>query len=140
MAKPDLLEQSVTRVELDQRSREARLRLERVERLMVVHPVSPQSLLRRFLYRIRTRVCFSEQVRGRSARPAVSGGRGRTVPGGSGDATDGLISMPPLRRLNCLEGARNRPLRSDRSRGREAWNYWCGRGDSNPHALSDSRF
>ena len=36
MPKTDILDQSATRVELDQRSRDARLRLECVERLLVV--------------------------------------------------------------------------------------------------------
>jgi hypothetical protein len=41
---------SVPRVELDQRSREARLRLERIERLLISRAAMRQSRLRRVLY------------------------------------------------------------------------------------------
>jgi hypothetical protein len=40
---------SLSRVELDQRSREARLRLERIERLLVSRAAARQPRLRRFL-------------------------------------------------------------------------------------------
>ena len=39
--KPNLLSKSVPRVELDQRSREARLRIERIERLLMP-PIAQQ--------------------------------------------------------------------------------------------------
>src|ERR1700747_2826519 len=56
MPRTDLLEQSAPRAELDQRSREARLRLEQVERLWVARPLPSRSLLRRLLRRLRSRV------------------------------------------------------------------------------------
>jgi hypothetical protein len=50
MLKVDLWNKSVPRVELDQRARDARLRLERVERLLVPHDAATRSPLRRLLY------------------------------------------------------------------------------------------
>ena len=44
--KPNLLSKSVPRVELDQRSREARLRIERIERLLVPRAAVTHSRLR----------------------------------------------------------------------------------------------
>jgi len=49
MPRTDLPDPNATRVELDQRSREARLRLERVERLLVVRLSPKPPLLRRVL-------------------------------------------------------------------------------------------
>ncbi|HEX9535782.1 MAG TPA: hypothetical protein VF924_09935, partial [Stellaceae bacterium] len=66
MPKPDILDQSATRVELDQRSRDARLRLEYVERLLVVRPPPKQSLLRRFLRCLGSRTRIGRQIEGRS--------------------------------------------------------------------------
>ena len=42
--------QSVSRVELDQRSRAARLRFERIDRLFIVRPTMTHPRLRRLLY------------------------------------------------------------------------------------------
>jgi hypothetical protein len=42
--------QSVPRVELDQRSREARLRFERIDRLFILRDIVTDSTLRRLLY------------------------------------------------------------------------------------------
>jgi hypothetical protein len=50
MRRANLLNQSVSRVELDQRARDARLRLERVERLLLKRAVVTGSPLRRLLY------------------------------------------------------------------------------------------
>lgn len=75
MPRTDLLDQSATRVELDQRSREARLRLEYVERLLGVRSLPRQSLLRRFLRRLGSRICFARQIGGRSMRPVARSGR-----------------------------------------------------------------
>jgi len=47
MPRNDVLEQSAPRAELDQRSREARLRLERVEQLLAVRSLPRPSLLTR---------------------------------------------------------------------------------------------
>jgi hypothetical protein len=49
MPRTNLWSQSVPRVELDQRSREARLRLERIERLFVPRAAVTHSRLRRLL-------------------------------------------------------------------------------------------
>jgi hypothetical protein len=49
MSRTNLWSQSVPRVELDQRSREARLRLERIERQPFPCTVATRSRLRRFL-------------------------------------------------------------------------------------------
>lgn len=74
MPRTDLLQQSATRAELDQRSREARLRLERIERLLAVRSVPRPSLLRRVLRRLGSRISTGQLVRsasatGRRARP-----------------------------------------------------------------------
>ena len=71
MPRTDLLDQSATRVELDQRSREARLRLERVERLLVVRPMPEQSLLRRMLQRLGSRIYVVERGKARSPKSRV---------------------------------------------------------------------
>ena len=49
MPRTNLWSQSVPRVELDQRSREARLRLERIEQQPFLSTVATRSRLRRFL-------------------------------------------------------------------------------------------
>ena len=56
MTRIDLWSQSVPRVELDQRSREARLRLEQIERLLLWPAAARQSRLRRILYLIRVSI------------------------------------------------------------------------------------
>ena len=53
MLRSNLWSRSVPRVELDQRSREARLRLERIERLLILRAAVRQSRLRRVLYLFR---------------------------------------------------------------------------------------
>src|SRR5262249_33680297 len=65
--KPDLEQPGVARVELDQRSREARLRLERVEQLLVVRLLPKQSLLKRMLRRLGSRIFAGAHLGGRSA-------------------------------------------------------------------------
>src|SRR3954471_18091864 len=90
MPKPDVLDQSATRVELDQRSRDARLRLECVERLLVVRPLPRQSLLRRFLRSLVPRPRVGGQMGGRSRIAIASAGRASrehepTDTGGGGD-------------------------------------------------------
>ena len=68
----ELLDQSAPRVELDQRSREARLRLEQVERLLVERRLPRESLLRRVAYCFRPRVELGNQVEGQSADTTLS--------------------------------------------------------------------
>jgi hypothetical protein len=89
MPSTDLLEHSAMRVELDQRSRDARLRLEKVERLLAVHPISMPSQLRRLLARLGWRICAGRQTAGRSVRRTAnrtqlprSSGIARRVEGG----------------------------------------------------------
>jgi hypothetical protein len=50
MMRANLWNKSVSRVELDQRARDARLRLERIERLLVLRAAVTDSWLRRLLY------------------------------------------------------------------------------------------
>jgi hypothetical protein len=50
MGRTNLRRQSVSRIEIDQRSREARLRFERVDRLFILRATVTQSRLRRLLY------------------------------------------------------------------------------------------
>ena len=50
MPRTNLWSQSVTRVEIDQRSRAARLRFERIDQLFIVRPTTGHSRLRRLLY------------------------------------------------------------------------------------------
>jgi hypothetical protein len=50
MPRANLWDQSVSRVELDQRSREARLRFERVDRLFMLRATVTHSRLSRFVY------------------------------------------------------------------------------------------
>jgi len=50
MPRSNLWSESVPRVELDQRSREARLRLEQMDRLLLLRATSTHSRLRRLLY------------------------------------------------------------------------------------------
>jgi hypothetical protein len=140
MPRPDLPAQSVTRAELDQRSREARLRLEHVERLLVVRPVTQQSLLRRFLRRLGSRICLGRQIGGRSTHPSLSRGRAPSgrVPGETGGAMGGFSAAPPAAWPSCPKDGGMSPVRSGPAvpRAFEAWNYWCGRGDLNSHVPS----
>jgi len=50
MARTNLWDQSVPRVELDQRSREARLRFERVDQLFILRATVTHRRLRRLIY------------------------------------------------------------------------------------------
>jgi hypothetical protein len=50
MPRTNLWDRSVPRVELDRRSREARLRFERIDRLFIVRATVTPSRLRRLLY------------------------------------------------------------------------------------------
>ena len=150
MPRTDLLEQSATRVELDQRSRDARRRLEYVERLLVVRPLQRQSLLRRVLRTLGSRTRAGEQINGRSVN-SVSVVRQtaseQETSAESGDA-GGFPAAPPSAWPNCPGSARIGPGQSDPaltarvpvSLGFKARHHWCGRGDLNSHVLSDNRF
>jgi hypothetical protein len=139
MPKTDLLELSATRVELDQRSREARLRLEYVERLLAVRPFPQQSMLRRFLRRLGSRICFATQIEGRSARPMTRRGRERRTSGQPGGGTSGGFSAaPPGGWPNCSRAARVSLSRLDLPPADGGWR-WCRRGGSNSVVLSDNK-
>ena len=115
MLRPDLLDQSATRVELDQRSRDARRRLEYVERLLVVRPLPRQSLLKRFLGRFGSRTLIGKHIEGRSMIGIAAAGRaGREREpaqsgGGGGTPSGALPGVWP----NCAGDARIGPGRSD---------------------------
>jgi hypothetical protein len=130
MPRTGLLDLSLRRAELDQRSREARLRLEYVERLLVVRPLRQQSLLRRFLRRLGSRVCSVRQIGGRSAAPMVSAGRERDVSGEAVGGAGGFSAVPPAGWPNCSRIARMSDPRFDRPRTGEIWRL-CERGELN---------
>ena len=146
MPKSDILDQSATRVELDQRSRDARLRLEYVERLLVVRPLPKQSFLRRFLRSLGSRTRIAGLINGRSVITIASAGRagGEREPGESG----GGDTRFPRGWQNCPRDARIGPGRRGPALrpgvpvpvAFEAWHYWCGRGDLSSHVLSDNGF
>jgi hypothetical protein len=118
MPRTDLLEQSAKRVELDQRSREARLRLEHVERLLVDRPMPRQSLLRRVLRHLGSRIYFGEKVEGRSGKATVTGGRARrarSMAGETGGASGGYAAAPPLTWPTCRASTRIAPVRPGRA-------------------------
>ena len=150
MPKTDILDQSATRVELDQRSRDARLRLEYVERLLVVRPPPKQSLLRRFLRNLGSRTRIGEQIAGRSMTAIASARQsgGEREPAESGGGGDTLSAALPVGWQNCRRDARIGPGRRDRPLtsgfpapvGFKVWHHWCGRGDLNSHVLTDNRF
>jgi hypothetical protein len=118
MPRNDLLEQSAPRAELDQRSREARLRLERVEQLLAVRSLPRPSLLRRVLRRLGPRIYRGQQIGDRSAGPAGTGGRARRarrMRGEAGGAAGGFPAIchpvlyhhiPKCERLYASQGLR----------------------------------
>jgi|SRR5271169_1265378 len=145
MPKTDILDQSATRVELDQRSRDARLRLECVERLLAVRDLPRQSLLRRLLRCLRSRTHIGGQIEGRSMIAIASAGRAsrEREPAESGGGGDTLSAAFSGVRPNCPRDARIGPGRSDPAMtpgvpvpfAFKGWHHWCGRGDLNPHPL-----
>jgi hypothetical protein len=148
MPRIDLLDQSATRAELDQRSREARLRLERVERVFVVRPMPRQPLLRRVLYRLGWRICASARVARRAVNLPLTGRRsrrGRSVPSEAGGIR-GFYAAPPAAWPACRKQTATLPSQSERhratsgdclaSRGLEPWNHWCRRGDLSSRVLA----
>ena len=145
MPKSDILDQSATRVELDQRSRDARLRLECVERLLAVRDLPRQSLLRRFLRCLRSRTHIGGQIQGRSMITIASAGRaGRErEPAESGGGGDTLSAAFTGVWPNCPRDARIGPGRSDASLTPDVpilyafkgWHHCCGRGYFDPSPL-----
>ena len=150
MPKTDVLDQSATRVELDQRSRDARLRLECVERLLAVRDLPRQSLLRRLLRCLGSRTRIGGQIEGRSMIATASAGRAsrEREPAESGGGGDTLSAAFPRGWENCPRDARIGPGRRDPALSPglpvpvafKAWHHWCGRGDLNSHVLTDNRF
>ena len=114
MARTDLVEQSATRVELDQRSRDARLRLETVERLLVVRPLPTPSLLRRVLRCLGSKIYAGRYIGSRSTREALSARRmpeRRRMRSTSGGAAGGSPAAPPLTWPSCQNRTRLRAAR-----------------------------
>jgi hypothetical protein len=151
MPRTELLEPNPTRAELDQRSRDARLRLEHVERLLVMRPSARQSLLRRVLRRFGLRI-YIGKLEGRSARATLTGARrrdgsdmqGETSGGGGVSFAPPAALWPSCRRRLRLGSARPGSATPSHDptlqRGFQRWGYWCGRGDLNSHVLTDNRF
>jgi hypothetical protein len=116
MPRSDLLRLSAPRVELDQRSREARLRLEHVERLLVVRPLPRLSFLKRVLRRLGLRIYVGEQVEGRSGKAVLTDGRprqGRRMPGETAGGAGSLCAAPWVSWPNSPRGGRTESVRLD---------------------------
>jgi hypothetical protein len=144
MPRTDLLEQSATRVELEQRAREARLRLECVERLLAVRRLPRQSLLRRVLRCLRLRSYAGGQIEGRSDAPTLRGGsarRDREMADETGGTVGNGFAAPPVSWPSCAGAIRMSPVRVPTVRhGLRRWNCWCGPGGWNSRFLWDNRF
>lgn len=69
MPKADLWNRSVSRVELDQRVRDARLRFERLERLVVSHAAATDSRLRRVLCLFKVGIQYGKWRLSRAREP-----------------------------------------------------------------------
>ena len=112
----ELLDESAPRAELDRRSREARLRLERVERLLVVRLLRRQSLLRRMLYCLRSRIYLSGQTEDQSAEATQGGtpmGRWSQAPSETGGAAGGSSTAPSASWPHCTTRERQSLYQSD---------------------------
>jgi hypothetical protein len=140
MPRSDLLQSSAQRVELDQRSREARLGLQRVERLLVPRSVPRQSLLRRAL-RWLGQANMADQVAGRSVEAASAKKRashGRQMPSGI-DCESHADPAPSVSWPSCRQGVRKTAItdiacRSMLRAGRvSSYARWCS-----SHMLPDS--
>jgi hypothetical protein len=100
MPRSDLSQPSPPRVELDQRSRDARLRLEHVERRLLMRPLPRRPLLDRVLRWLGFRGYSGEHLGGREA----SGGRlrqERPMPGETGGGADNSSAVLPVSWPNC---------------------------------------
>jgi hypothetical protein len=151
MPRTDLLEQSATRVELDQRSREARLRLERVQRLLLVRPLPRQSLLRRVLRRLGSRGYIGGRIASETANRTRGNGRPRekrATTGKVGGVSGGLSAAPPVpwalsSKCRMAAGIASRPVAVSNALvtglGVRPWDHPCRRGDFDALALSGDR-
>lgn len=149
MQRTDQLEQNPTRMELDQRSRDARLRLEHVERLLVGRPLTRQSLLRRVLRRLGSRTSVGEQIAGRSISANLTREQSRRrgeMPGETDGVAGGVAAAPPAFWPSCTGRLRISPVPWEPSisplgvttqLGFRCWDHWCGLGDRKPHVLSE---
>jgi hypothetical protein len=79
MPKADRLSNSVPRVELDQRARDARRRLAQVERLLVPRAAATASWLRRVLFRVTCGI-YGDHSRGGRTRGPLSNRRSSRTP------------------------------------------------------------
>jgi hypothetical protein len=114
MPRSDLSRLSAPRVELDQRSREARLRLEHVERLLVVRPLPRLSFLKRVLRRLGLRIYIGKQVEGRSGKVILANGRlrrGRRMPGETAGGAGSFCAAPWDSWPNSARGGRTKSVR-----------------------------
>jgi hypothetical protein len=110
MPRLDLLDQSAPRVELDQRSREARLRLEQIERLLVVLPLPTQSLLQRVLRCLGSGIDVDEESEGGTStvKTAARGAARWSKQLGEAGGAAGAFSGASARwRPDCSPGARS---------------------------------
>jgi hypothetical protein len=93
MAGTDIWRRSATRVEIDHRSREARLREEYLERLLIMRALPAQSWVRRVLYRCGMRLLNGGCVPSRSTEETPAGVReSRQFPTGACIAGSGLTA------------------------------------------------
>jgi hypothetical protein len=93
MARIDLWRWSATRVEIDHRAREARLRLEHLERLLKMRTLPAQSWVSRILYRREGRFFSGGRMPDRSTKIDPTGERRREArhfPAALCGATSGL--------------------------------------------------
>jgi len=93
MSRIDLGRCSATRVEIDHRAREARLRLEHLERLLIMRARPARSWVSRILYRREARFFGGARLLGRSTKIDPTGFRrreARHIPAGLCRATSGL--------------------------------------------------
>jgi hypothetical protein len=93
MSRIDLWRWSATRVEIDQRAREARLRLEHLERLLKMRALPAQSWVSRTLYRREGRFFGAGRMLDRSTKIDRTGVRhreARHIPAALCGATSGL--------------------------------------------------
>src|SRR5258708_39783410 len=93
MSRTDLWWWSATRVEIDHRSREARRRLEHLERLLIMRALPTQSWLRRVLYRRDGRFFSGARMLDRSTKIDSTGAahpEARHNPGALFGAVSGL--------------------------------------------------
>lgn len=148
MPRTDLLEQSPTRVELDQRSRETRLRLEQVERLLVLCPLPRASLLMRVLRCLGPRAYVREQIGGRSAssNPGGEGRRlAREMPSETEGAADGVSAASSVLWSSHPRCVQITPISSNPATSGNVptagglvqfWGYQCGQGDLDSRTLN----